>query len=64
MAKPLMPHPLIAVDTNVALDLAEQKEPAIDALAVIRRRLRPGRVLVPPTVFQELVYLADHSESA
>jgi len=63
MANPLKPNPLIAVDTNVPLDLAEGKEDAFDALAVIRRRLRPGRVLVPPTVFQELVYLTDHGDT-
>ena len=53
--------PLIAVDTNVPLDLADRKEHVLDALAVIRRRLTPGRILVTPTVFQELVYLAEHS---
>ena len=56
-------NPLIAVDTNVPLDLADRKEHALDALDVIRRRLKPGRVLVPPTVFQELVFLADSSEA-
>lgn len=55
--------PLIAVDTNVPLDLAEGKEDPLDALELIRRRLRPGRILIPPTVFQELVFLAEHSES-
>jgi len=55
--------PLIAVDTNVPLDLADRKEHALDALSVIRRRLRPGRMLVTPTVFQELVYLAENSDS-
>lgn len=53
--------PLIAVDTNVPLDLADCKEHAFDAMDVIRRRLRPARILVTPTVFQELVYLAERS---
>ncbi len=34
----------------------------VDALEVIKRRLVPARMLVPPTVFQELVFLADHSD--
>jgi predicted nucleic acid-binding protein len=51
--------PLIAVDTNVPLELADCKEHALDALDVIGRRLKPARILVTPTVFQELVYLAD-----
>src|SRR5437870_12210720 len=51
--------PVIAVDTNLPLDLADRKESAFDALEVIRRRLKPGRILVTPTVFHELVYLAD-----
>jgi predicted nucleic acid-binding protein len=63
MANPLKPSPLIAVDTNVPLDLAAEKEHVLDALAVIRRRLKPGRVLVPPTVFQELVFLADNADT-
>lgn len=55
--------PLIAVDTNVPLDLADRKERVRDALDVIKRRLTPARVLVTPTVFQELVFLADHSDA-
>lgn len=54
-------RPLIAVDTNVPLDLADHKEHALDALDVLKRRLKPGRILVSPTVFQELVFLADCS---
>lgn len=49
--------PLIAVDTNVPLDLANRKEHVFDALEVIKRRLVPSRLLVTPTVFQELVFL-------
>jgi len=63
MAMPRLRSPVIAVDTNVPLDLAHRKEHALDALDVIQRKLRPGRLLVTPTVFQELVYLADHSET-
>jgi len=55
--------PLIAVDTNVPLDLADGKEHVLDALEVIRRRLKPSLILVTPTVFQELVFLASEVES-
>ena len=64
MASPLKQHPLIAVDTNVPLDLAADSEPVLDALALIRKRLKPGRILLPPTVFQELVYIADQGDTA
>jgi len=64
MATPQLRSPLIAVDTNVPLDLADEKEHALDALDLIRRRLKPGRILVTPTVFQELVFLADESDAA
>ena len=33
MASPLKPHPIIAVDTNVPLDLAADSEAALDAAA-------------------------------
>ena len=64
MATTRLRKPLIAVDTNVPLDLADDKEHALDALEVVRRRLKPGRILVTPTVFQELVFLADESDAA
>jgi predicted nucleic acid-binding protein len=64
MATPLRRGPLIAVDTSVPLDLADEKEHALDALDVVRRRLKPGRVLVTPTVFQELVFLGGESDAA
>jgi predicted nucleic acid-binding protein len=64
MARPPLRSPLIAVDTNVPLDLADDKEHAHDALDVVRRRLNPGRILVTPTVFQELVFLAEEPDGA
>ncbi|MBI3850359.1 MAG: type II toxin-antitoxin system VapC family toxin [Verrucomicrobia bacterium] len=63
MATPPLRRPLIAVDTNVPLDLADRKEHILDALEVLRRRLKPGRMLVTPTVFQELVYLAEECDA-
>jgi predicted nucleic acid-binding protein len=63
MATPLPRSPLVAVDTNVPLDLADGKEDAIDALELIQRRLKPARLLVTPTVLQELVYLAEEADT-
>jgi hypothetical protein len=51
MATPLLRSPLIAVDTIVPLDLADEKEHALDALDVVRCRLKPGRILVTPHRF-------------
>lgn len=62
MAIPRLRSPLIAVDTNVPLDLADRKEHALDALEVVRRRLKPGRILVTPTAFQERAFLAEASD--
>jgi len=47
----------------VPLDLADGREHALDALDVIRRRVRPERLLVTPTVFQVLVYLAEKGDT-
>jgi predicted nucleic acid-binding protein len=55
--------PLIAVDTNVPLDLAERKEDVRDAMEIIRRRLKPGRVLWTPTVLQEIVFLSIQADT-
>ena len=64
MATRLPRSPLIAVDTNIPLDLADRKEHALDALDVLRRRLKPGRILITPTAFQELVYLTEQGDTA
>ena len=45
---------LVAADTNVLLDLAEDVEPVVDAVATIRTRLPKARLVVPPTVIHEL----------
>jgi hypothetical protein len=62
MANLLRPNPLIGVDTNVPLDLAEEKEHAMDALAVLRRRLKPGRVLVLKSFDVEMPIIATPRE--
>jgi predicted nucleic acid-binding protein len=63
MAASPLQNPLIGIDTNVPLDLAEGKEDVRDALEVIRRRLKPGRLLLTPTAFQELVFLSESADS-
>ncbi len=53
---------LIAVDTNVPLDLAEGVEDVVDALAVIRQRIKDVRLVTPPTVNLELAYLSQFAD--
>ena len=55
MAAPNAPSPpLIAVDTNVLIDLAAGSEVIVDCLATIRRRLPESPIFVLPTVTIEL----------
>jgi hypothetical protein len=49
---------LIAVDTNVPLDLAGGVEDVVDGLEVIWRRIAGARLITPPTVNLELAYLS------
>ncbi|MEI6278656.1 MAG: DNA-binding protein [Verrucomicrobiae bacterium] len=53
---------LIAVDTNVPLDLAGGVEDVVDALAVIRQRIKSARLIAPPTVNLELAFLSQFAE--
>ena len=52
---------LIAVDTNVLLDLAEKEEDVTDAVQLIKHRLRQPQFLMPPTVRAELADDALHA---
>src|SRR5437867_658938 len=52
------PNLLIAVDSNLPLDLADGNEAAIDAVDTIRARLPRARFVISPSVFQELVHVA------
>ena len=55
MAAPIVPSPrLIAVDTNVLIDLAAGSEAIEDCLATIRRCLPESPIFVLPTVIVEL----------
>ncbi|HEV7405300.1 MAG TPA: type II toxin-antitoxin system VapC family toxin [Chthoniobacteraceae bacterium] len=53
---------LIAVDTNVLIDHADGDEDVIGALDVIKERLPEARLIVTPTVLEELGYLCEHGE--
>ncbi len=55
---------LLAVDTNLALDLAAEVADALDALSVIQKRIKGVRLIVSPTVCLELAYLAEFAEEA
>jgi predicted nucleic acid-binding protein len=53
---------LIAVDTNVPLDLAGGVEDVADALDIIRQRIKSVRLIAPPTVNLELAFLSQFAE--
>ena len=55
---------LVAVDTNLLLDLAVPKDKAHDAVDVFRRRVPAVEFVVLPTVIDELDYIAQHGDSA
>ena len=55
---------LLAADTNIALDLAQEKDWVLDALSIIRTRLAGCSLLVPPTVSEELAWLADRADES
>lgn len=56
--------PLVAVDANVIMDLGEESESVLDALATIRRRLPFPRIVLPPTAALELMHIARHGDTA
>ena len=53
---------LIAVDTNVLLDLAAEIDDVADAIFVRHRRVRKCQMVIPPTVREELAQEAIHGE--
>ena len=53
--------PLVAIDTNFPLLLAQGNELAQEALRIILERMRPVEICVPPTVLGELLYQAENS---
>jgi rRNA-processing protein FCF1 len=65
MATPRAPRStLAAVDTNFLLDLAVPKDRAHDAVEIFRRRVSGVEFVVPPTVIDELDYIAQHGDTA
>src|SRR5262245_48772069 len=54
---------LIAVDSNVLLDRAEDDETVLDAFDTIRRRLATPDFIITPTVIEELVLKAEQGDS-
>jgi predicted nucleic acid-binding protein len=54
---------LIAIDTNVLLDLALDVEAVVDAMETIRHRLTDARFVVPPTVLHELALTVRDGEN-
>jgi hypothetical protein len=55
--------PLVAVDTNVLLDLAGEVADCWDCMDALKRRRQVPRFVVLPTVLQELAYLADNGRT-
>lgn len=55
---------LLAVDTNVLLDRADENELVIDAFDTIARRLPLAEFIVTPTVIEELVFKTEPGEAA
>lgn len=54
---------LLAADANVAIDLAQDNEWVMDAMSTIRGRLPGCSLLLPPTVSEELAWLADQADA-
>ena len=52
--------PLVAVDTNFPLQLAQGDDDALDALELIRARIKPARILIPPTALAELLFQSEN----
>ncbi|MSU63124.1 MAG: type II toxin-antitoxin system VapC family toxin [Pedosphaera sp.] len=45
---------LVAVDTNVLFNLADEVDDTVEAVALIQRRLAHARLILPPTVQHEV----------
>ena len=55
--------PVIALDTNVLLDLADNNETALDCLSTITRKFKKAPIIVLPTVIGELVDISKNGET-
>lgn len=65
MARAAPRKPLwVAVDTNVLLDLADEKENVWAAIDTVRQRLPGVQIVVPPTAVQELAWIVANGDTA
>jgi hypothetical protein len=64
MATPPFHLLLVVADTNFPLDVAAGKPVAKKAMEAIRLRLQGGRLRIPPTVAEELSFLAEYALEA
>lgn len=51
--------PLVALDTNVLIDLADKNDSVLAAIEIVRERLSNPTFILPPTVIQELAFKAE-----
>jgi|APTNR8051073442_1049403.scaffolds.fasta_scaffold01053_11 rRNA-processing protein FCF1 len=56
--------PLVAVDTNMLLDLALEVEACWDCMDAMKLRRQVPRLAVLPTVLQELAHLTENGPTA
>ena len=54
---------LIAVDTNVLLEMADEIEDVVEAFDLIQARVPTRQFVMPPTVVHELAFEARHSQT-
>jgi predicted nucleic acid-binding protein len=52
----------VAIDTCILLDLASKNEQTIDAVSLVREKLRIQTLYVPPTVLQELNFIREKAK--
>jgi hypothetical protein len=45
------------------MDLAKPREIAIDAFDLVKHRLNPTRIILPPTALAELVYISQNADT-
>lgn len=67
MAETITPGPkqtLVALDTNILIDLASGLDNAIDCIATFRERAKIAVFVVPPTVIEELSYISASGETS
>lgn len=57
------PSLLVAVDTNVVMELAADVDDVWDSIDTIRKRVPQCEIVVTPSVFQEMVHLCENGET-